>query len=159
MNNNKVIIVIGLVFVLLQVLFISHLILREPKTLSMECAFSFTRNTKGESKVNYTGQMALTLTSSGKGELYMIGKTSEVKPRKFHFAYSFVYHLDEEGVLKSKRTSFSTGANNELSEGLFSKQFLELDFQLVGGLRVNKFRNVYIINIPGFIVSTCAPVN
>jgi hypothetical protein len=158
MKNNKMLLVAGLTFVLLQTVFFSYLIFMEPKTLSLKCASSFTRNMRGEPSIIYAGEMTLMLARNGKGNLSVEGATDESTPRTFHRAYFFDYRLDDEGILRAKIKSAPAGASNELPEHVFSKEFFELNFKLRGGLRINKFKNVYILSTPGFIISTCAPV-
>jgi hypothetical protein len=158
MKNNKAFLAAGLTFVLFQAVFFSYLIFMEPKTLSLKCGSSFTRNIRGEPAINYTGEMTLMLTRNGKGNLSVEGATDESTPRTFHRAYFFDYRMDDEGFLRAKIKSSHAGASNELPEDIFSKQFFELNFKLKGGLRINKFKNVYILSTPGFIMSTCAPV-
>lgn len=158
MKNNKTPLMAGLVFILLQTVLFSYLIFLEPKTLSLKCGSSFTRNLRGEPAINYTGEMTLVLTRSGKGNLSIEGTTNESMPRNFHRAYFFDYRIDDEGILRAKIRSSPAGTSNELPEHTFSKQFFELNFKLRGGLRINKFKNVYILSTPGFIISTCAPV-
>lgn len=158
MKNNKIPLIAVLVFIIVQLLFFSYLIFAKPKTLSLKCASSFTRNVRGEPDITYTGEMTLILTRSGNGNLSVEGTTNEHVPRIFHRAYFFDYHLDDEGILRAKIESAPAGESNELPENIFSKQFFELNFKLRGGLRINKFENVYILSTPGFIMSTCAPV-
>jgi len=155
--KNKFIFVAGLGFILMQVLFFSYLLLIESNTFSLKCTSSFTRNINGEPGLTYTGDMALMLSRSGKGNLFIEGATNEETPRKFHRAYFFNYHIDDDGIFWGKLKANSAGVNNEFSEDDFSKKFFELNFQLRGGLRISTFKNVYILSIPGFIISTCAP--
>lgn len=158
MKKNKITIIIALTFILLQVMFFSYFIFMKPKALSLKCASSFTRNMREEPGITYTGEMTLMLNRNGKGNLSFEGRTNESTPRTFHHAYFFDYRLDDEGILRAKIKSAPAGESNELTEDIFRKHFFELNFRLRGGLRINKFSNIYILNTPGFIISTCAPL-
>ncbi|ELE9730692.1 hypothetical protein RM407_004395 [Enterobacter kobei] len=158
MDKKTITIFVVATFFLTQVFFIGYLIFRTPQTLQLECSSSFERNTKGQPKINYSGQTTLILTRSGEGSLYIIGKTDEIKPRKFHYAYYFDYHIEQGEVVRAKIKSISNGISNDIPMDIFNKQFFELKFMLIGGLRINMFHNVYILSIPGAIVNTCAPV-
>lgn len=158
MKKNKTKLLAGLLFTIIQVIFFSYWIFMEQKTVSLKCASSFSRNIRGEPNIRYTGEMILVLTRSGKGNLSVEGTTDGSTPQTFHRAYFFDYHVDDEGMLWTKLESTHAGPSNELPEDTFSKHFFELKFRLRGGLRINKFSNIYILSTPGFIINTCAPL-
>lgn len=155
-KNHRAIIII--IFILIQLYVVGLTLFSSSSTVSLECTSSFIRNFDDQPNIIYTGEMTLTLSQNGEGNFTIHGDTNENVPRKFHWAYFFNYFIDGNGVFKAEIITRKSGLSNELDEALFRKQFFGLGFQLRGGLHIHKFRNVYILNIPGFIVNTCAPV-
>lgn len=98
------------------------------------------------------------LGENGKGHFLVDGRTNENEPVNFHRAYFFDYTIDSKGVFRAKVRTIHNGSKNDFTDEAFRKQLLSLEFQLKGGLRINKFRNIYVLNTPGFIVNTCAPI-
>lgn len=144
-------------FFLLQVYIFNNFILRQYKTVSIQCSSSFIRNIKGDPNMFFTGEIMLKLRRDGKAQLFIDGHTDETIPKLFKRAYFFDYYLDRDNVIIAKKTSEVSGVANELPKTLFEKKFIGLEFRLSGGLKINKFNNVYVLSTPGFIVNTCAP--
>lgn len=158
MSNNKIIGTVAAFFILVQLCVSGLIFFRDSSTIALECTSSFIRNIDGRPNITYTGEMTLTLRRNGEGNFTIHGYTNENVSKTFHWAYFFNYVIDSNGVFSAKNVSTKSGLNNELDESFFRKQFFGLGFQLRGGLHIHKFRNVYILNTPGFIVNTCAPV-
>lgn len=157
-KNKIAIFFFFLIFIMMQVVILFYFIFESKKTISLQCMSSFTRNTKEDESVFYSGKIMLSLNKEGKGNLVIDGKTDEELPKKFHYAYFFNYHIADDGELKTIVTSVSSGVSNEISDKIFRKDFIELNFRIKGGVHIHKFGNVYILNTPGFIVGVCAPV-
>ena len=157
--NRKIIISSFLcLFVFSQVLFFTYLMSENKRTISLECTSSFTRNVKDERSRFYSGESTLILNRNGEGNFIIEGVTNDESHLNFHYVYFFDYFLTKDGVLKTNLISSESGKRNEVPDDIFQKNFIELNFRLRGGLRINKFRGIYIFSVPGFIISTCAPL-
>lgn len=157
--NRKIIITSFLcAFVFSQVLFMTYLMLENKRTISLECTSSFTRNVKEDGNRFYSGESTLILNRNGEGNFIIEGMTNDENHLKFHHVYFFEYSLTKDGILKAKLISSESGKRNEIPDDIFQKNFIELNFRLRGGLRINKFRDIYIFSVPGFIISSCAPI-
>lgn len=159
MNRKIIITSILCAFVFSQVLFVTYLISENKRTISLECTSSFTRNVKDEGNRLYSGESTIILNRNGEGNFIIEGITNDENHVNFHHVYFFEYFITEDGILKTKLTSSESGKRNDVPDDIFQKNFIELNFRLRGGLRINKFRDVYIFSVPGFIISSCAPLN
>ncbi|HGU9824268.1 TPA: hypothetical protein ACNFPD_003366 [Enterobacter cancerogenus] len=158
MSKNKLFFSLIVLFFISQVLFISYWVFFQPRYTEIVCTSSFTHNLIGESNSYFNGEMTLTLKKNGRGNVTVEGKTTGENRLIFHKAFFFNYYLDELGVLHGKINSVQKAKNDQIDVNHFGMKFIELKFQLRGGLRINKFKNVYILSVPGLIINTCVPV-
>ena len=123
--------------------------------VDIECFSVFTKDTEGERKLNVAGEVYLKLNMDGTGMFYINASSSVIPILVAKRTYYFNYMINNKGVLNTELVKMMKTPSDNVDEKTFVRYIQNLGVKSSGNLTVSKFKNIYVIRYPGFIVHTC----
>lgn len=128
------------------------------RTVNIQCASTFTRNSWEDYDFIYKGNFLVTLKKNGNGELTIRAWTDGKHPRQVMRHYAFRYYLERKGQVYTSLIKETRGATDNVDDDFYRKYFFDLNFDSGGQIRLLRLNNVWLFMSPDQMISTCSPL-
>ncbi|MEE9955493.1 hypothetical protein IV511_19070 [Enterobacter quasihormaechei] len=155
MKNRYIIMIIATLLLCVAVLV--YVRTANENRVAIECFSVFTKDIENREGMDISGEMYLKLEGNGTGMFYINSSNSGDPIYIAKRTYYFKYNIDNESILNAELIEVRKTPPDNVDDKTFIRFFQNIRFKSSGNLTLSKFKNIYVIKYPGFIVHTCTP--